>query len=178
MNATFLLSTLMGLCLALSCTDRKTTTSDSASNGGTQGQGGERVTLGGKAKGDSLVFSLERTPCFGTCKAYRLNVYRSGYGTYEGRAHVEKEGMHSARIGTDTLAALVREAERIGFFDLDARYDSPVTDLPSIIIRVVANGRDHQVVGRVGTPAKFKAFAEYAEELLLPVAWKPMQPEQ
>lgn len=178
MNATLLLSTLLGLSLALSCTDRKATPAGKAAEDGPKGQSDDRVTLGGKATPDSLVLSLERTPCFGTCKAYRLNVYRSGYGTYEGRAHVEKEGMHSARIGRDTLAAIVREAERSGFFELDARYDSPVTDLPSTIIRVVANGKDHQVVGRVGTPAKFKAFAEYVEELLLPVAWKPLQPEQ
>ncbi len=132
---------------------------------------------GGAAKGDSLFFFLERTPCFGTCKAYRISVYRSGYARYEGRSNVEKEGLHEARIGADTLALLLNEAEAIGFFGLKDSYDAPVTDLPSTIVRIVADGKDKRVLARVGTPAPFKAYVEQVERLLLPVAWKPLKAE-
>lgn len=132
---------------------------------------------GGTTKGDSLFFFLERTPCFGTCKAYRISVYRSGYARYEGRSNVEKEGLHEARIGADTLALLLNEAEAIGFFGLKDSYDAPVTDLPSTIVRIVADGKDKRVLARVGTPAPFKAYVEQVEGLLLPVAWKPLKAE-
>jgi hypothetical protein len=133
---------------------------------------------GGAAKGDSLFFFLERTPCFGTCKAYRISVYRSGYARYEGRSNVEKEGLHEARIGADTLALLLREAEAMGFFGLKDSYDSQVTDLPSTIVRIVADGRDKRVLARVGTPPAFKAYVEQVERLLLPVAWKPVKAQE
>lgn len=133
---------------------------------------------GGPDRADSLVLSLERTPCFGTCKAYRLAVYRSGYATYEGRAHVEKMGPHSARIGTDSLGIIVRLAEKHGFFGMEDKYDADVTDLPSTQLRIVADGKDKKVLARVGQPPAFKELVSELETLLLPVAWKPVPAER
>lgn len=174
-----ILPTMLSIALVAACKTKQDTAQEEVAppvetiegNSGT-------MQLGGANKADSLFLSMERTPCFGTCKAYRLNIYRSGYATYEGRANVEREGMHEARIGRDTLEAIMKEADRIGFHGLDDVYDSPVTDLPSLIIRVVSNGRDKEVKGRVGVPPKFRTFAETIEELVLPVAWKPIRPQE
>lgn len=179
MSPRMILPTLLSFSLILACRSKQ----DTAQNGvPPSDQGGSEasssIRMGGEAVADSLVLSLERTPCFGPCKAYRLHVYRSGYATYEGRVNVEREGMHEARVGRDTLETILREAERIGFFSMDDVYDSAVTDLPSTIIRISGNGRDKQVLGRVGTPAKFLAFAEMIEELLVPMAWKPIIPQE
>lgn len=132
---------------------------------------------GGANKEDSLVFSIGRTPCFGTCKAYWINVYRSGYATFDGNSNVEKIGPHTGWIGQDTIIMLINEAYRIGFFELENKYDGPVTDLPSMVIQVVANDKNKKVVGRVGTPAKLKAYGKMADELLFPVGWKPIAPK-
>lgn len=131
-------------------------------------------TLGGPGKADSLVITLQRTPCFGTCPAFVINVYRSGYATYEGHSHVEREGLHSAWIGPDTLQRILKDAEASGFFQFEDRYDRDVTDLPSAILRVVGNGKDKRVVGRVGVPPAYKALFGRVEELLLPIPWKPV----
>lgn len=133
---------------------------------------------GGAGPADSLFLSLERTPCLGPCKGYRIVVYRSGLSTYEGITNMEKMGPHRGRIGPDTLARILAEAERIGFFDLRDRYDAEVTDLPSTIIRLVADGRDKQVTGRYGQPETFKAFARQLDEWLLPVPWVPVPPAE
>ncbi|MBK8499497.1 MAG: hypothetical protein IPL52_11950 [Flavobacteriales bacterium] len=66
--------------------------------------------FGGATRADSLFFTIERTPCFGTCKAYRIEVYRSGYATYNGRSNMEKQGPHSAWAKPETMAALLRKA--------------------------------------------------------------------
>lgn len=133
------------------------------------------ATYGGAAPADSLFFTLTKTPCFGKCPAYTVNVYRSGYATYNGKSHVEKTGEHTASVGTDTMALLLAKAESIGFFDLQDVYDSQVTDLPTTTIVVAAGGRSKQVKARHQVPQQFKDFAAYAEGLLLPVAWKPMK---
>ena len=159
--------------LLLACVDKKPAVGEPD-----QASTNTKVQLGGPAKGDSLFLSLERTPCFGRCKAFRINVYRSGYATYEGRLNVEKEGMHNGRVGRDTLELLMLEAERVGFFALNDSYDSEVTDLPSAILRVVGNGKDKRVVGRVGTPPAFTQFFEKAESLLYPMPWKPVPAQE
>lgn len=133
------------------------------------------ATYGGSSPADSLFFTLTKTPCFGKCPAYSVNVYRSGFATYNGKSHVEKTGAHTAHVGTDTMALLLAKAEAIGFFDLEDVYDSQVTDLPTTTIAIAAGGRSKQVKARHQVPQQFKDFAAYAEGLLLPVAWKPVK---
>lgn len=127
---------------------------------------------GGAGRIDSLFFTLERTPCFGPCKAYRIDVYRTGFATYDGRLNMEKEGRHTTRVDQETLALLLAKAEEAGFFGMKDRYDADVTDLPSTFIHIVANGKDKKVIGRVGQPEAFKSLAAFAEEQLLPLPWK------
>jgi Domain of unknown function (DUF6438) len=130
--------------------------------------------FGGPATADSLFLSLERTPCFGTCKAYRIEVYRSGYATYNGRSNMEKLGMYTTHVGADMMEALAAQAEAVTFFTMQDKYDAEVTDLPSTFLRIVANGKDKKVMGRVGQPNGFKNLVAFAEEQLLPLAWTPV----
>lgn len=130
--------------------------------------------FGGPAQADSLFFSMERTPCFGKCPAYRINVYRSGFATYKGISHTKFEGDHESRISEDTLALLLAKAESLSFFTMQDKYDGQVTDLPSTIIRVISKERDKKVVARHKIPAEFKELAAYADELLLGLPWRPV----
>jgi len=130
--------------------------------------------LGGPAAGDSLVFMLQRTPCFGHCPAYKIEVFRSGYATFNGVVHVENLGPHEGRVEPAVLRELLQQADSIGFYSMLDAYDADVTDLPSSIVRIVANGKDKQVKARVGTPQRLRAYIEQAESLLLPLAWKPV----
>lgn len=141
------------------------------------GQAQAPAPLGGGAKGDSLFLYLERTPCFGHCKSYRIDLYSTGYATYDGRLNVEKEGLHRARIGADTLRSILKRAEELGFFAMQDKYDGPVTDLPSTFLRIVSGARSKTVMGRVGQPAAFRQLVEEIEALLLPVPWVPVAPE-
>jgi len=120
---------------------------------------------------DSVFFSIERTPCFGTCPTYKLTIMQDGSAIYEGRRFAEREGRYTGHVDAATMKALKEEAEARGFYAMDDVYDRAVTDLPSVIIRVHADGRDKQVVGRVGMPQAFKNFTVRAEELLSKVEW-------
>ncbi len=134
--------------------------------------------FGGAGVADSLFYTLEKTPCFGTCKSYRINVYKSGYATFEGRSNVEKIGMHYGRVGKDSLETLMKSAEDMGFYKLNDKYDNNATDLPSSIIRIIGMGKDKKVIGRAGTPASFTSLVAKAEGLLYPIAWKPLAPKE
>ena len=84
------------------------------------------------------------------CLSYRIHVYRSGYATWEAWGTWEKMGLHhrGGRTGRDTLEALLNEAERIGYFGLEDKYDGPVTDLPSTLYRMVSGERDKAITAR------------------------------
>ncbi|MCC6839217.1 MAG: hypothetical protein IT230_03580 [Flavobacteriales bacterium] len=127
-----------------------------------------------KLGGDSVFFAMERTACYGTCPAYRLVIDQQGRATYEGRRFAPREGRFTAQVDAATMDALKNEVEGMGFYDLQDVYDQPVTDLPSVIIRLRTGAHDKQVLGRVGAPKAFKDLAVRVEELLAPVAWTPV----
>lgn len=124
------------------------------------------------SKTDSVFFSLQRTPCFGTCPAYSVEIRSDGSAHYSGRSHAPRVGEFNGTVDRAAMQALVDRAQAIGFFSFQDKYDGPVTDLPSTIIRVNANGKDKKVVGRVKTPPAFKPFADYADSLLAQVRWE------
>ena len=124
---------------------------------------------------DSVFFLLRRTPCFGTCPAYTITILGDGRASYSGNAHVERLGEYTGRVEEAMMQALYERAKEIGFFKLEDRYDGQVTDLPSTIIRVSADGHDKRVVVRVGPPAAFKRYASYADSLLAGVKWMPVE---
>lgn len=173
-------ATLLASLFLFSCADKKAvvSTTDAPAAPPVERSTNKGPRFGGPGRTDTLFFSMERTPCFGQCKAYRIKVYRSGYATFEGRAHVELEGMHQGRVGRDTMEVLLKEAENAGFFELNDTYDSNVTDLPSSIIQVIGAGKDKRVLARVGTPTSFKVLFEKAEGVLFPIAWRPLPAQE
>lgn len=120
---------------------------------------------------DSVFFSLQRTPCFGKCPAYSVTIMADGSANYTGRSNAPREGEFTGRVEKATMQALFDRASSIDFFDFQDKYDAQVTDIPSTIIRVNADGKDKKVLGRVKTPAAFKPFAAFADSLLAPVVW-------
>lgn len=120
---------------------------------------------------DRVFFSLQRTPCFGKCEAYTVTIFSDGSAHYTGRSNAPREGDFTGKVDKATMQALFDRASAIGFFGFQDKYDGQVTDLPSTIIRMNADGKDKKVVGRVKTPTAFKPFAAYADSLLAPVAW-------
>lgn len=132
----------------------------------------------GETKDDSLYFSLERTPCFGSCPTYKVSVYKDGSATYFGRRFAAREGHFTGHLDAATMAQLAEAASKHGFYAMDAKYDKPVTDLPSVIIRVNAGQGNKQVIGRVGAPQSFKDLTKEAEKLLDGVTWTKVEEEK
>jgi hypothetical protein len=79
----------------------------------------------------NVVITLERTPCFGTCPAYRVVVYGNGTVVYKGTAFVAVEGAQKSQVSPQAVRDLVGEFYSTGFFSLSDRYEAQVTDLPS-----------------------------------------------
>jgi len=93
----------------------------------------------------SLVITMERTPCFGTCPAYKLTVYGDGRAVYEGDMFVAVEGQQTTTISQDAVQELVAALENAEFFSLEDDYSAPATDLPSTITTVTLGGQSKTI---------------------------------
>ncbi len=115
---------------------------------------------------DSLVVMLQRTPCYGRCPTYTVNIYASGYSTYEGKAHVEMEGNHSTKMSKDEITSIKKMAENVKFFDLDNIYDTNVTDFPTTHLYIQDQGKKKQILDRQGGPKELKELETFIDELV------------
>lgn len=123
---------------------------------------------------DSLAVYFEKTPCFGRCPVFKINVYKSGFATYEGLNFAEKMGLYAYRFSQEDLDKVYEMAKDIEYFELDSEYNDPrVTDLPATISEIQLNDQSHRVKARMGIPQSLKDFHENLGVMLNERDWKP-----
>lgn len=98
------------------------------------------------------VITLERTPCFGTCPVYKLEIFADGKVVYEGKDFVKRKGTVQGRITKAAVQQLVREFNRINYLRLDDEYISEGpncpewwTDSPSAVTSINWKGRQKTI---------------------------------
>jgi hypothetical protein len=82
------------------------------------------------------VITFERTPCFGTCPSYVMQVYADGRVAYEGRRFVPKEGKQELTLPAATVTDMLQQAKNAHFETFEKTYSSGVTDVPSTIVTI------------------------------------------
>ncbi|MFT3840907.1 MAG: DUF6438 domain-containing protein [Myxococcaceae bacterium] len=80
----------------------------------------------------SLLASLERTPCFGVCPVYKVEVFTDGRVHWQGFRNVGQQGAAEAQL-TDAQLAQVRDAfAGAKYFELEGNFACrETTDMPS-----------------------------------------------
>ncbi len=138
----------------------------------------------GKARANTLpatarvrLASLRRTPCFGACPVFGVDVWSDGQVTWLGERHVARLGAYTAQAPPGWVAALLREGAQSGFFELASHYPTnghPVPDLPQTITMLRQGDREHVVTDNADAPANLLRFERYWQEKLETLAWKPV----
>lgn len=82
------------------------------------------------------VLTFERTPCYGTCPAYSMQVYANGRVAYEGHHSVPLPGKHDLKLPAGTVANMLSQAKAAHFEAFEKSYLSGATDMPSTIVTV------------------------------------------
>lgn len=101
----------------------------------------------------SLRITLERTSCFGTCPAYRVEISGDGSVVYQGRSYVVLTGEHHDRISKEALGQILEAFHKADYFSLKDRYVFGVTDNPTTTTSIAFDGREKSVVDYVGEQA-------------------------
>lgn len=97
--------------------------------------------------------SLERTACFGPCPIYTVTIVADGTVTYNGEKYVRESGVIVSSISEENIRKLIREFEKINYFEYedDYGYDSVelcqqiATDNPSAITTFTIRERSKRI---------------------------------
>lgn len=119
--------------------------------------------------------SFRRTPCFGSCPAYSVEVWSDGQVTWNGEQHVTRLGAYTAQAPAGWIKDLLRKGELTGFFKLGSYYPTngrPVPDVPQTIIMLRQGMQEHQVTDSADAPLELQQFERYWQEKLEMLSWK------
>jgi hypothetical protein len=114
---------------------------------------------------EDVTITLERTACFGTCPVYTVTIDAQGNVVYTGTRFVRVIGQKTGRAPVARVAAILKLAETIRFFDLNDRYleirhpdgsMSTVTDLPTTFVAITQAGSSNRIEDYVGAPEGLK----------------------
>jgi hypothetical protein len=118
----------------------------------------------------NTIISLTRSACFGDCPNYTVVIHGDGqvrfttdispvsdvdaiHRQFAQSKGVLVPGTHQDRVLPQSVADLLAQFQRVGFWGLQDRYEARVTDNPTQIITLEIGGRKKKVVDYVGTEA-------------------------
>ena len=118
---------------------------------------------------------LERTVCYGSCPAYRIELFGDGRATYTGIEYVDVVGTHAYRVPPEAMAHLVDSLRAKDIWSLQPVYRARVTDLPTYTLVLRLGIEQHQIEDNggqwVGMPATVSAFEEEIDEVARTAPW-------
>jgi len=134
-----------------------------------------------------ISIGLERTPCFGMCRTYKLTISGDGSVRYEGLANVATTGVRQDTIPTESVVRLLNAFLRVRFMDALDRYADQesirfdngefsifrgtTTDLPSQVLTLQLGTKRKQVVLYDNYPAELGALPNLIDEVTNSKRW-------
>jgi len=116
--------------------------------------------------------TLSRSSCYGTCPAYKLEIYSDGKVKYEGHSFVKVTGTKTWQIDEKAIKKLNKLITDYGYLNMQKNEnpDSFTTDLPTITTFVeMMNGEKKTISNYHGLddwPDKLKDFEDEIDEIV------------
>lgn len=120
---------------------------------------------------DDVVITLERKACLGFCPVYTVRIDGTGLVTYNGKQHVKIIGEQVAQLDPSVVQALVEEFYRAGYFALEDRYESNITDNPTTVTSLTVRGQHKSIIDYVSGPPELKALEKRIDEVAHTNQW-------
>lgn len=128
-----------------------------------------------------LVITLERTPCYGRCATYTVALHADGTVHFTGTRFTAVTGPQAATIPRDSVAAIARALDALGFDRLPEQmtYGTPscperIADLPTAVVTRRAGGVTKRVVhspGCSGAPQALTALEQRIDAVAGTARW-------
>jgi Domain of unknown function (DUF6438) len=127
---------------------------------------------------DVLTMYYERTPCFGMCPIFKLEVFESGKARFEGKNYTELIGIYSSQFTQQEMDKIMALADRIGFFQFQEKYDNPaIQDFPTITVALYKEEKLKYVVNKYRGPKELNDMYTLLDKIIEEKEWTLIKKE-
>lgn len=126
----------------------------------------------------SMYFGMYRSPCFGQCPVYNLDIDTAGHAVIEAKRFFDFQGFHEASLTAAQMQFIADKANETGYFTFDHVYDANVTDLPSTLTILQTSSELQWVYDRLNAPEGLGQFEASMDSLIRSLDWKPFDPKK
>ena len=103
--------------------------------------------------------AMERTPCFGTCAAYRVEVNKNGKVKYISRHFTEYEGTYETTFPTEKVAELFQQFNDYRVDTCNEEYKSLIQDVPGVMYYITYDKKEQTIKNAHFGPELLKMLA-------------------
>jgi hypothetical protein len=124
---------------------------------------------------NNLLVSLQRTPCFGQCPVFKIQLFNDGKVVYEGKAHCKRMGTYKAVASTELIKAIQQKANEIKYLSFEERYpkgESMITDIPTTISYIKVGSDSKMVANNYDAPKELVEFEHWLELQFETLKWE------
>ncbi len=118
--------------------------------------------------------TIQKTPCFGKCPAFKITFDAKGFATYEGKKFVKMLGKYTAPISGKEYTAILSAAQKIGYFSMPKTYPPNgkfIADLPFTITTLHFGNDKHQIRNNIDAPQELTEYENFLIELGESLKW-------
>lgn len=108
--------------------------------------------------------AMERTPCFGNCPAYRLEIYRDGLVKFKSWSDTEYEGEYEKKFDAAKVAELFTQFEEHRVDTCAEAYESLIQDVPGINYYFTYMDREQKIMNAHFGPKYLTLMAEETDK--------------
>ena len=126
----------------------------------------------------NLVASLQRSPCFGFCPTFKMEVFSDGKAVYRGMAHVTRMGNYTAQVDAAFIKRIEDKALSIKYLSLFDHYptgDIAVSDVPTVTsyVRIGKDGK--RITNNYDPPKALTEFEQWLEAQFDGLNWQAVK---
>ena len=122
-----------------------------------------------------LMAKINRTPCYGKCPVFTIELFNNGVVKYNGVAFVDKKGIFTAKVTPEFIANIQSQAQSIKYLSLENKYPiSPVViaDLPTTTTFIRIGGEGKQITNNFDAPRDLIDFENWLEHQFEQLNWQ------
>lgn len=97
---------------------------------------------GKKYEGKIEKIAMARTPCFGRCPAYRIDIMQNGTAVYTSHSSTEYEGTYTKQFNAGKVADLFRKFDKYKVDTCSKEYPNQIPDVPGLNLYIYYKGKE------------------------------------
>ncbi len=122
-----------------------------------------------------LLAKIDRTPCYGKCPVFTIELFDDGTVKYNGVAFVDKKGTFTAQVTPEFMAQIQSKALSVKYLSFENKYPiAPVViaDLPITTTFIRIGNEDKQITDNFDAPRDLIDFENWLVQQFEKLNWQ------